>query len=264
MREGPLFPSAPPGKKPAARNRASGRRVAEALASVPAPLSAPSVPFLLATKIVAPRLPAGLIERPRLLDVLGQGRDKRLTVIKAPAGFGKTSLCIAWLDRLRADGARVAWLSVDREDDEPAHFLSHLAQSLYGACVAEGAPPGLAGEVSLLVPRAVIATLVNALAEIDDELFLFVDDYHLIGTESIHEAVALLLAHAPSNFHLVLGTRADPPLPLARLRAGNALLEIDASMLRFSADETGRFVQRECAGGLPQASVDALHASTEG
>lgn len=264
MREGPLFPSAPPGKKPAARNRASGRRVAEALASVPAPLSAPSVPFLLATKIVAPRLPAGLIERPRLLDVLGQGRDKRLTVIKAPAGFGKTSLCIAWLDRLRADGARVAWLSVDREDDEPAHFLSHLAQSLYGACVAEGAPPGLAGEVSLLVPRAVIATLVNALAEIDDELFLFVDDYHLIGTESIHEAVALLLAHAPSNFHLVLGTRADPPLPLARLRAGNALLEIDASMLRFRADETGRFVQRECAGGLPQASVDALHASTEG
>ncbi|WP_228770885.1 LuxR C-terminal-related transcriptional regulator [Cupriavidus sp. U2] len=205
-----------------------------------------------------------MIERPRLLDVLGQGRDKRLTVIKAPAGFGKTSLCIAWLDRLRADGARVAWLSVDREDDEPAHFLSHLAQSLYGACVAEGAPPGLAGEVSLLVPRAVIATLVNALAEIDDELFLFVDDYHLIGTESIHEAVALLLAHAPSNFHLVLGTRADPPLPLARLRAGNALLEIDASMLRFSADETGRFVQRECAGGLPQASVDALHASTEG
>jgi len=264
MREGQLVPPAPPRKKPAARNRASGQRVAEASAAVAATPSAPSAPFLLATKILPPRLPSGLIERPRLLDVLGQGRDKRLTVIKAPAGFGKTSLCIAWLDRLRADGVRVAWLSVDQEDDEPAHFLSHLAQSLYRACAAEGAPPGLAGDVSLLVPRAVIATLANTLAEIDDELFLFVDDYHLIATESIHEAVALLLAHAPSNFHLVLGTRADPPLPLARLRAGNALLEIDATMLRFSADETGRFVQRECAGGLPQASVDALHASTEG
>lgn len=263
MRDGPLFPPAPR-KKPGARNRASGQRVAEASALEPSAPAGLSAPFLLATKILPPRLPSGLMERPRLLDVLGQGRDKRLTVIKAPAGFGKTSLCIAWLERLRTDGTRVAWLSVDQEDDEPAHFLGHLAQSLYRACAADGAPPGLAGEVSLLVPRAVIATLVNALAEVDDELFLFVDDYHLIGAESIHEAVALLLAHAPSNFHLVLGTRADPPLPLARLRASHALLEIDATMLRFSADETGQFVQREYGGELPQASVDALHAATEG
>ena len=261
MRDGQHSPAAPPRKTPKARSRASGQRITEDLAAV-SPVS--SAPFLLATKIIPPRLPSGLIDRPRLLDLLGQGRDKRLTVIKAPAGFGKTSLCMAWLDQLRADGVRVAWLSVDQEDDEPAHFLGHLAQSLHRACAGEGVAPGLAGDVSLLVPRAIVATLVNALAEVDDEVFLFLDDYHLIGTEAIHEAVAMLLAHAPSNFHLVLGTREDPPLPLARLRAGNALLEIDAAMLRFSADETRRFVQRECTVGLSQPSVDALHASTEG
>lgn len=258
MREGRPSSETPPRKRPAARGRVSGQRVAQE--STPGP----SAPFLLATKIIPPRLPPGLVDRPRLMELVAQGRDKRLTVIKAPAGFGKTSLCISWLVRLRSAGARVAWLSVDQDDDEPARFLNHLVQSLRRACAAQGSALGLAGDVSLLAPRAVVATLINELAEVDDELFLFVDDYQWIGTEAIHDAVALLLSHAPSNFHLVLGTREDPPLPLARLRAGNALLEIDATMLRFSFDETQHFVERECEGGLPQASISALHASTEG
>lgn len=254
MPDGPLPPPLPLRK---ARKRAPASEVPNA------PLS-PREPSLLATKTIAPRLPAGLIDRPRLLDRIGQGRDKRLTVLKAPAGFGKTSLAIAWLTRLRADGVRVAWLAVDPDDDEPARYLAHLSQALHRALATGAATAAPAGDVSLLAPRGAMATLINAMAEVDDELFLFVDDYHLICADAIHDAMALLLSHAPSNFHLVLATREDPPLPLARLRASNALLEIDAALLRFTVDETGRFVAQECAGGLPEPAVGALHAATEG
>src|SRR5258708_19032058 len=94
---------------------------------------------LLVTKLLPPRLAAGLIERPRLIELAAHAENKRLTVIKAPAGFGKTSLALSWLDRLRANGARVAWLSLDTEDDEPARFLNYLAHALRHACDKVGA-----------------------------------------------------------------------------------------------------------------------------
>jgi len=259
MREGLNPASAPSRQGPVVPSRASRQRV------VRSQERAPSLPFLLATKIVPPQLPAGLIERPRLLEMLAHGRSRRLTVIKAPAGFGKTSLALAWLTRLQADGVRTAWLSLDEEDDEPARFLSHLAASLHRACGDTITPAiGLTVNATLVPPRTVVSALINALAEADGELCLFLDDYHLISLAAIHDAMALLLSHAPANVHLVLGTRADPPLPLARLRASHELLELDASALRFSFDETQRFLARECAGGLAQRSVSTLHATTEG
>ncbi|AQV96702.1 LuxR family transcriptional regulator [Cupriavidus necator] len=223
------------------------------------------LPLLLATKLMPPRLPAGLIDRPRLLDLMESATARRLSVLKAPAGFGKTSLATAWLARLRAGGTRTAWLSLDGADDEPARFLHHLAKALRQACSDVGASAiGLTAETSLVPAQTVVATLINELAEVDDEVCLFLDDYHLISLPAIHDAVAFMLAHAPSNFHLIIGTRSDPPLPLARLRAQNELLEIEASMLRFSLDETQRFLEHECAGKLPEPDISTLHAATEG
>ncbi len=223
------------------------------------------LPLLLATKLIPPRLPAGLIDRPRLLDLMDAATARRLTVIKAPAGFGKTSLATAWLTRLHAGGTRTAWLSLDGGDDEPARFLHHLAKALRQACSGVGASAiGLTAETSLIPAQTVIATLINELTEVEDEVCLFLDDYHLIDLPAIHDAVAFMLSHAPSNFHLIISTRSDPPLPLARLRAQNELLEIEASMLRFSLDETQRFLEHECAGKLPEPDISNLHATTEG
>ncbi|WP_321800437.1 LuxR C-terminal-related transcriptional regulator [Caballeronia sp. J97] len=221
--------------------------------------------LLLATKLVPPRLPAGLIDRPRLADLAAQAGDKRLTVIKAPAGFGKTSLALAWLERLRGNGALVAWISIDADDDEPARFLHHLAQALRQTCGDIGASAiGLTAEASLVPAQSIVATLINELVDVEDELYLFLDDYHLIGLPVVREIVAFFIEHAPSHVHVVVCTRSGDSLPLARLRARNELLEIDASTLRFDFDETRAFVERECPGKLDAASVRSLFASTEG
>ncbi|RZF26321.1 tetratricopeptide repeat protein [Paraburkholderia sp. UYCP14C] len=220
--------------------------------------------LLLATKLVPPRLPSGLIERPRLLELTAQAEHKRLIVIKAPAGFGKTSLALAWLARLRASGAHVAWLSLDPDDDEPARFLHYLAQALRHACGDVGASAiGLTAEASLVPAQSIVATLINELVEVDDEVYLFVDDYHLISLPVIHDVVGFFIEHMPSRVHLVVCTRIDSALPLARLRASNQLLEIDAAALRFSFDETQCFIERECPG-LGLSTVKSLFASTEG
>lgn len=222
-------------------------------------------PLVLATKVFPPRLPTGLIDRPRLISLAEQAESKRLTVIKAPAGFGKTSLALTWLTRLRADGAQVAWLSLDTEDDEPARFLHHLAQALQHACGKVGAAAiGLMAEASLVPAHAVVSTLINELVDVDDEVYLFLDDYHLLSLAAIHDAMSFLIENAPSHVHVVICTRTDPALPLARLRARNDLLEIDASTLRFNFDETCSFVEHECPGKVRASSVKSLFASTEG
>lgn len=222
-------------------------------------------PLLLATKIFPPRLPTGLIDRPRLIQLAAEAENKRLTVIKAPAGFGKTSLALTWLQQLRAQGVRVTWLSLDTEDDEPARFLYHLAQALQNACDNVGETAiGLTTAASLASAQSIMSTLINELVEVDDEVCIFLDDYHLISLPAIHDAVWFLIENAPSHVHVVLCTRTDPPLPLTRLRAGNELLELDASNLRFDFDETRSFVEHECPGGLPPSSIKSLFARTEG
>ncbi|MFM0232745.1 LuxR C-terminal-related transcriptional regulator [Paraburkholderia sediminicola] len=222
-------------------------------------------PLFLATKVFPPRLPTGLIDRPRLLSLAGKAEYKRLTVIKAPAGFGKTSLALTWLNGLNASGAYVAWLSLDTEDDEPACFFHHLAQALRNACASVGVSAvSLTTEASLVPAHSVVSTLINELVDVDDEVYLFVDDYHLISLPAIHDAMSYFIVNAPSNVHVVVCTRTDPPLPLANLRAGNDLLEIDASTLRFNIDETRSFVEHECPGELRASRVKSLFASTEG
>jgi LuxR family maltose regulon positive regulatory protein len=123
---------------------------------------------------------------------------------------------------------------------------------------------GMSADTSLVAPQVIVSALINELAEIDDDTFLVLDDYHLLGDPVIHDAVSFLVTHAPENFHLVLTTRVQPPLPLARLMAHGELLEIDATALRFDADETRQFLEQACEGRLGHKAIARLHATTEG
>ena len=220
---------------------------------------------VITTKLIAPRLGAGMIERPRLLDLVAAAESARLIVITAPAGYGKTSFAAAWLARLRGAGHRVGWLTIDAEDDEPARFLHYVVQALLRA--AESIDPsavGLSAETSLIAPQAIVSAIINELAEIDDEMYLVIDDFHWLTDPVIHDTVSFLVTHAPANFHLVLTTRSQPELPLARLRAHGELLEIGAAALRFDADETRHFLEQTCEQRLRPAVISGLHATTEG
>jgi LuxR family maltose regulon positive regulatory protein len=218
----------------------------------------------LATKVVPPRC-QGLIPRPRLLDMVSQLSGKKLAVIKAPAGFGKTSLAVTWVDELQRSGNAVGWLTIDPDDDEPTTFIFYLCHALRRARDDVGAAAlNLIRESFLVNPRLVLSTLINDLADIDDTMYLILEDYHWITNPEIHEKLSFFLQHAPSNCHVVLTTRTEPPLPLASLRARNELLEIDTAALRFDLQEAGNFIEIERPGALVPSDVALLHQKTEG
>jgi LuxR family maltose regulon positive regulatory protein len=220
--------------------------------------------YFLATKVVAPRC-QGLIERPRLLDATSQLSAKQLAVLKAPAGFGKTSLAATWSERIRQSGHAVAWLTIDPDDDEPATFLFYMAHALQRACDGVGAAAiSLIQESFLINPRAIVSTLINDLADIEDDVYLFLEDYHWVSNPDVHEALAFFLRRAPSHCHVVITTRTEPPLPLATLRAQNQLLEIDVSALRFDLQETQTFLEIERPGTLAPSDMKLLHDKTDG
>jgi LuxR family maltose regulon positive regulatory protein len=221
------------------------------------------LPFL-ATKIAPARF-GGLVARPRLLTILPELLDKRLGVIKAPAGFGKSSLAAAWAEQLEQSGNCVAWLTIDPDDDEATRFLFYVSQALHHACPDVGADAiGLILENNLIEPTAILSSLINDLAEIDENLYLFLEDYHWLSASRIHEAVAYFLKHAPSHCHVVLTTRTDPALPLATLRAQNQMIEIDAVALRFDIQETQAFLDSTRPETIELPDVQLLQRKTEG
>ena len=220
---------------------------------------------ILVTKIQPPGRSSGLLDRPRLLALLPLVRTKQLTLIKAAAGFGKTSVALAWAERLRGVDSKIAWLSLDEDDDVPGRLLYYAAHALQRACGGLGSTViDMIAEISLLPIETGISTLINELAELDDDVFLFLDDYHHITEPAIHEGLSYFLRHASSNFHLVLMTRTEPPLPLARLLAQDQLLEVDASALRFDLVETRRFLEQGHVRDLNAADVKVLHSTTDG
>jgi LuxR family maltose regulon positive regulatory protein len=169
---------------------------------------------LVTTKLHAPRMRPNLVARPRLRGILAAGMERRLTLLSAPAGFGKTTLLVEWAEDLAADGRSVAWLSLDGSDNDPARFLSYLVTALRNveAGVGEGALAALESPQPPPV-GVVVEVLVNDLAGAGRRVTVVFDDYHLIGSVPVHEAMAFLLERLPANVHLVIAGRTDPPSP---------------------------------------------------
>ena len=227
--------------------------MAEPLAAAPSERD-----VLLATKLHMPASRPGLVPRPRLAGRLDEGLARGLTLVCASAGYGKTVLLADWA---RRGEHPTAWLSLDVGDNDPARFWRHAVAAL------DRARPGIAERVApLLGPPApsfqgLVTALINELAS--DEVLLVLDDYHVISTQQVHESLAFLLEHRPAGICVVLASRSDPPLALARLRARGQLTEVRAADLRFTLAEAATLLQQETAA-LPEASVAALAARTEG
>ena len=232
---------------------------------------------LLQTKLFIPPARPGLVRRPRLIERLNEGAlpGRKLILISAPAGFGKTTLLSEWnhaLDAHRppldAGGdtpVRVAWLSLDEDDNDPARFLTYTIAALQttGTEIGQGVlsvlqsprPPPVEG---------VLTALINELAALPRRTVLVLDDYHLIEAQPIHDALTFLLRHLPPNVHLVIATREDPLLPLARLRARGQLTELRAADLRFSSSEAAAFLNQVMGLRLSADDIATLEARTEG
>src|SRR5215207_5126288 len=197
---------------------------------------------LLETKLHVPRRRHGLVPRPRLSERLSRGTESALTLVSAPAGFGKTTLLAEWLAAAPADERSAAWLSLDQRDNDPALFWTYLIAALQTAAHGVGA-----GALSLLQSpqppiEAVLATLLNDLHAISDDVVLVLDDYHVIDARDVQDGMAFLLGHLPPQIHLVIASRADPAQPLARLRARRELVEIRAADLRFTPEEAATYL----------------------
>jgi LuxR family maltose regulon positive regulatory protein len=218
---------------------------------------------LLATKLHLPRPRAQLVPRSHLVERLQQGVAGTLTLLSAPAGYGKTTLLAQWGAATRAP---VAWLSLEPEDNEPIRFLTYFIAAL------QTLDPRLGASAQALLerpqpaePATVLALLANDLIGGPGEDFaLVLDDYHVITAEPIHRTLTHLVEHQPSQMHLIIATRSDPPLPLARLRAGGQLTELRAAKFRFGAVEAGAFLAEVMGLHLSHEEVTTLLTRTEG
>jgi len=238
------------------------------MAEVPAvalPGAAASGPdVLLATKLHVPRPQPGFVPRPRLAIALDAALARPLILVCAPAGFGKTSELAHWAGS-RPDG--LAWLSLDTADNDPTRFWRHVLAAM------DRVRPGIADHVGPLLDasaasssEALVTALINELAAQpgDQEMVLVLDDYHLIAAAPVHASLIFLLEHMPPGLRLVLATRSDPPLPLARLRARGQLAELRGGDLRFTAGESASLLREATGADLPAETVAALTARTEG
>ncbi|MEZ4707846.1 MAG: LuxR C-terminal-related transcriptional regulator [Caldilineaceae bacterium] len=233
---------------------------------------------ILATKLYIPPPPPHCVHRLRLIERLNDGLHRKLALISAPAGFGKTTLVSEWLADLlnRSDDGRgavdpaptapsIAWLSLAEDDSEISRFLTYLLAALQRAAPTIGQELADALHSPQAPPvGAILTALLNEIASAPENLILVLDDYHLVDAKEIDEMLAFLLEHLPPQFHLVITTREDPNLPLARLRARGQLTEIRAGDLRFTADEAAAFLNQMMGLALSAADVSALEARTEG
>jgi LuxR family maltose regulon positive regulatory protein len=223
---------------------------------------------ILTTKLHVPSLRRNLVARQRLLECLDQGLHRKLMLVSAPAGFGKTTLLGEWIESLEAGGpppVKVAWITVDEGDNDPARFAAYLAAALQRADERIGPASEDKSELAgSFLQESHLACLINQVAGLPEAFVLVLDDYHLIISQVIHSAVTFLVDHLPENLHLVLASRADPPLPLARLRARGHLTELRQSDLRFTTGEAAAFLNNVMGLALSAEDVAALEARTEG
>ncbi|MFZ1398202.1 MAG: LuxR C-terminal-related transcriptional regulator [Candidatus Promineifilaceae bacterium] len=237
---------------------------------------------LLQTKLYAPRLRPSFIPRPHLITKLNQGLHRKLTLISAPAGFGKTTLISEWISQ-KGEGRRekeekkilpssflphpsnVAWLSLDEQDGDLTRFLTYFLAALQTVAPELGQQAVAALQNPQPPPtESILTTLLNEIATSATAIILVLDDYHLLESPPVDQALTFLLEHLPPLLHLVITTREDPPLPLPRLRVRGQLTELRAADLRFTAAETAVFLHKITGLNLSPTDVAALEKRTEG
>ena len=228
-----------------------------------------SSPILL-TKLFIPENRPELVSRSHLVDQLNNGLHRKLTLISAPAGFGKTTLVTNWLHSQEGDASPflIGWLSLDEDDNDPVRFLTYLITALKRI-------PGLETEIGAGAlqmaqapqppsPQTILTAIINEIAIITEKIVLVIDDYHLIDNQSVHDALSFLLENLPPQLHLVITTREDPPLQISRLRSRGQLNEFRAVHLRFSTAETEEFLNQIMGLGLSAQDITVLEKRTEG
>jgi len=244
---------------------------------------------ILVTKLFIPTIRPELVPRSRLIKQLCDGLHRNLTILSAPAGFGKTTLVTEWLTHLRGDATpaaslgsthqkeplknRIAWLSLDEGDNDPTRFLTYFISALNHI---QGLDTTLGAETLTMLQspqplhtEVVLTPLINEIAgltgdAIPDKIILVLDDYHLIDTQPIHDALTFFLDNLPPQMHLVISTREDPLLPLSRLRARGQLTELRAADLRFTSTEAAKFLNQVMGLDLSTEDITALETRTEG
>lgn len=220
----------------------------------------------LQTKFHIPAKRAVDVTRLRLLDTLRAGLDtsRKLTLLSAPAGYGKTTLIADWLHRLPSDH-HTAWLSLDEKDNDLTRFLGYWLE-LFGRMdetVGQDAR-NMLGVMQVPSTASILDALINELAAAELHMIVILDDYHLITNPAVHDALEYFLTHQPSHLHVVITTREDPPLSLARMRARGQMTEIRAHDLRFTLEEATHFFNQSMQLDLNRATIDAIEAQTEG
>lgn len=220
---------------------------------------------LLTTKLYFPTVRRDLVPRPRLVARLTEGVTRPLTLIAAPAGFGKTTLVSEWRASKAGRTFPLAWLALDDEDNAPTHFLTYVIAAL--ATVK----PGFGESILALLKspqsapsKLILTNFINEVTLFSAPFALVLDDYHVISSPAIHEAMAFLLDHLPPPMHIIITTRADPPLPLARWRARHQLVEIRGDDLRFTSVEVATFLSQVMGLNLSSADIAVLETRTEG
>ncbi|MGH3148877.1 MAG: AAA family ATPase, partial [Rubrobacter sp.] len=196
---------------------------------------------ILATKLYVPPPQPRFVHRPRLIERLNEGLDHKLTLICAPAGFGKTTLLSEWVAALPR---LAAWLSLDEGDNDSTRFLAYLVAALQTIApnIGEGVLDALRSPQTPPT-ETILTALLNEIAAVEDDFVLVIDDYHVIDARPVDDALTFLIEHLPPRTHLIIATREDPNLPLALLRARGQLTELRAADLRFTPDEAAEFLQ---------------------
>src|SRR6266436_6339741 len=211
---------------------------------------------ILATKLYIPRLRPNVVSRPRLIERLNEGLHRKLTLISAPAGFGKTTLVSEWVLGCQRPAA---WLSLDEGDNDPTRFLTYLVAALQTIAATIG--EGVSGVLQSPQPpptEAILTALLNDMTTIKDHFVLVLDDYHVIAAKPVDMALTYLVEHLPPHMHLVIATREDPPLPVARLPVGGQLTELRVTDLRFTHSEAAAFLNQVIGLNLSAEDIAAL------
>lgn len=228
----------------------------------------PSASMLIRTKFSPPRLTRDPVRREAPLQSLHAGMTRAMTLIKAPAGFGKTTMLTTWREMLLEQGHLVAWLTLDQDDNDENRFVDYLtasiAETLNGRNEDTREFRNVINFGKMISAKTQLTSIINVLDNLGHEMTLMLDDYDKIDTPPVHDLVAFLLRHIPANLHIVAACRADPPLPLASLRARDQLIEIDTEAMRFRIEDTQAFFAQSIAVKLSPTETRALHEVTEG